>query len=88
MPIFVATYDLNDEVKRPPITKVIRETWNYAMLSESSYAIEAVSADEIYNTLSQLIDSNDDLFVIQLKKPYRGWGLPIVHDWLESKLTY
>ena len=88
MGVFIATYDLNKEVTRPPVLKTIRETWNYARLSESSYAVEAANADAIYDKLRPLLDENDNLFVIPLRKPYRGWGPKEVHDWLESKLTY
>ena len=88
MPVFIATYDLNKEAKRPPVLKTIRDTWNYARLSESSYAVEAANADEVYDRLRPLLDDNDNLFVIPLRKPYRGWGPQEVHDWLEGKLTY
>ena len=88
MAVFLVTYDLNKETSRPPIVKFIRETWNFAMLSESSYAVEGDSASNIYDALSSFIDENDDLFVIPLKRPYEGWGQKIVHQWLHEKLTY
>ena len=88
MAVFLVTYDLNRETVRPDIVGKIRTTWNWARLSESSYAVEAASADGVYETLKPILDSNDDLFVIPLKKPYRGWGAKEVHDWLANKLTY
>ena len=88
MAVFLATYDLNRETVRPPITKLIRDTWNFARLSESSYAIEAASVSEVYDTLMTLLDDNDQLFVIPLRQPYVGFGPKIIHDWLQQKLTY
>ncbi|RGP41674.1 hypothetical protein BPTFM16_01981 [Altererythrobacter insulae] len=88
MAVYLVTYDLNKETTRPPIVKLIRETWNYARLSESSYAVEANSVDAVYDTLRPMIDDNDNLFVIPLRKPYRGWGAKEVHDWLASRLTH
>ena len=88
MTAFITTYDLNREVVRPKIVDKIRATWNWAKLSESSYAVEAISADAVYDALKPMLDDNDNLFVIPLKKPYRGWGPKNVHDWLANKLTY
>ena len=87
MAAFLVTYDLNKETVRPKIVDEIRK-WPWARLSESSYAVDAISVDAVYNTLKPLIDDNDNLFVIPLKKPYHGWGPKEVHDWLADKLTY
>ncbi|MFO6428731.1 hypothetical protein ACLBKT_01440 [Erythrobacter sp. W302b] len=86
MAVFIVTYDLNKEVKRPNILKLIQD-WNWAKLSESSYAVEATSSTAVYDRLKPVIDDNDNLFVIPLRAPYRGWGPKDVHDWLAKKLA-
>lgn len=88
MAVFLATYDLNREAVRPHITKIIHDNWAWAKLSESSYAVEAESADEVWSLLMPLLDGNDNLFIFALKHPYQGWGAQEVHDWLETRLTY
>lgn len=86
MAVFLVTYDLNKEAVRPNILSKIRE-WNWAKLSESSYAVEAISAKGVYDRLKPLIDDNDNLYVIPLREPYEGWGPKHVHEWLQQKLT-
>ena len=44
MSVYIVTYDLNKESKRPPIVEEVRKT-DYARLSESSYAIDTNECD-------------------------------------------
>jgi len=88
MAVRLISYDLNKETKRPPIVKRIKETWPaWARLSESSYAVStADTPKQIFDKLSDLIDSNDNLYVITLARPYYGQGPKDVNAWLESDL--
>ena len=89
MSVKLITYDLNKETKRPDILSDIKAYEGWARLSESSYAVDTKdSVDKIYEKLSKHIDGNDYLYVITLKKPWNGFGLKKVNDWLESNLTY
>jgi hypothetical protein len=90
MAVYIVTYDLNKESVRPNITKRIRDTYpSWAKLSESSYAIETqASPQQVVDALKPLIDSNDNLYVITLKRPYAGYGPPDVNEWLEQRLTW
>jgi hypothetical protein len=90
MPTLLVTYDLNQEARRPNITKALKEAYPvWAMLSESSYAIVTNSTPQaVYNTLLPLLDANDTLYVITLKRPYSGQGDEEVNSWLERNLTY
>jgi hypothetical protein len=88
MAVFLTTYDLNREVVRPDIVGAIDKFDAWARLSESSYAVWASSADEIYDALKPLTDDNDYLYVIPLKKPYVGFGPLKVNEWLDNHLTY
>jgi len=88
MAVYIVTYDLNKETKRPDILSDIKKT-SWAKLSESSYAISTTETPtEVYNRLSKHIDNNDNLYVITLKKPYYGKGPKDVNDWLANNLTY
>lgn len=84
------TYDLNKETTRPPIVKKIKELCPaWAKLSESSYAVETSHTPEnLFSALKSLIDSNDNLYIITLKKPWTGFGPKDVNEWLEQNLTY
>jgi hypothetical protein len=90
MATFLVTYDLNLETKRPNITKKLRDSFSsWAKLSESSYAVVTnSSATEVYNIFKPMLDGNDSLFVITLKRPYYGQGSKEVIDWLEANVTY
>lgn len=88
MPAFLVTYDLNKEIRRPPIVKRIKAaTGAWAKLSESSYAVGGnVTAAELYEHLAPLFDRNDQLYVIQLTRPWTGYGNKDVNAWLTSWL--
>jgi hypothetical protein len=87
--VYIVTYDLNKEVIRPKIVDAIKKYGSWAMLSESSYAIAtAQTAETVYDGLSPLLDNNDQLYVITLKRPYYGQGAKEVNDWLASQLSW
>ncbi|MEJ5148948.1 hypothetical protein [Comamonas sp. MYb396] len=86
MATYLITYDLNNETTRPPILEKIKE-FSWAMLSESSYAINTtMTATEVYDFLKPLLDGDDTLYIITLGRPYTGFGPPEVNDWLEALL--
>lgn len=88
MATYLVTYDLNNEVKRPPIVEKIR-TFAYAKLSESSYAISTnFTVQEVFAAFKPLLDVDDNLYVVSLKRPYTGFGPKEVNDWLEKNLPY
>lgn len=92
MGTYIVAYDLNKERKgwdndRANMLAHIKKTWNWALLSESSYAIEAPqSASAVYNTLRGFIDKNDNIYVITISRPWDGFGAKVVIDWLLSKI--
>lgn len=87
MTTYIVTYDLNNETKRPPIVKDIRSYESWAMLSESSYAISTgQTPKQVYDFLSKHLDSNDNLYVINLTNPHYGQGPKDVNDWLAANL--
>ncbi len=84
----IITYDLNKETTRPPIVKEIKDIGSWAKLSESSYAVDtSLSVGQVFDKLKPLIDSNDNLYIITLKKPWTGYGPKDVNEWLDKNLT-
>lgn len=90
MSTYIITYDLNKETTRPPIVKKIKEiSGGWAKLSESSYAVSTTkTVESLYAELKPMIDSNDNIYIITLKKPYTGYGSKEVNEWLEKNLTF
>ncbi|KAA3504381.1 hypothetical protein DXM27_03860 [Rhizobium rhizogenes] len=87
MAVYLVTYDLNKETKRPDILKDIRDGDSWAMLSESSYAIETNETPrQVYDRLKKHLDGNDNLLVVTMKNPYYGQATKDVIDWLDRKL--
>ena len=90
MATYIVTYDLNRETTRPPIVKKIKNVGTgWARLSESSYAIASnETPTQVFNKLKPLLDNNDNLYVITLKKPWMGFGPKDVNTWLDKNLTH
>lgn len=92
MAVLLVTYDLNKEGKsKVDYNKFyeIRDTYPYAKLSESSYALLTNESPlDLFNKLKPLIDANDHIYIINLKRPYMGYGPQSVNDWLTNHLPY
>lgn len=90
MAALLVTYDLNKPGKDyNDLLKTIKSYDAWARLSESSYAISTdQSPQQVFDKLKQFIDQNDNLYVINLKKPYAGFGPKDVNQWLENNLPY
>lgn len=89
MSVFLVTYDLNAPGQKHAKVLEKIKSFNWAKLSESSYAIESNSSPkEIFDTYFEpLLDGNDTLYVISLHMPYWGLGSKDVNEWLSEKLT-
>jgi hypothetical protein len=88
MAVLLVTYDL----KKPGgdysglLAKL--KSYSWARLSESSYAIQTNdSPQSVVNALKPFIDPNDNLYVINLRKPYAGYGPKDLNDWLDTRLA-
>ncbi len=89
MAVLLVTYDLNKPGKDyDDLLKTIK-SHSWARLSESSYAIQTNQGpQQVINKLKPFIDQNDNLYVINLKKPYAGFGPKDVNDWLDNNLPF
>ncbi len=87
MATYLVTYDLNKEVKRPPIVEKVKSFPGFAMLSESSYAISTpLTVEQVHEVFKPLLDDNDTIYIISLRKPWTGFGPKNVNEWLASHL--
>lgn len=87
MAALLITYDLNKPGKDyGDVLKTIKE-YPWARLSESCYAIKTEQTpQQVFDRLKPFLDQNDNLYVINLKRPYAGFGPKDVNDWLDSNL--
>ena len=89
MRVFLVTYDLNTKGQNyvDLLNKI--KSFPSKRLSESSYAVEAdKTAQQLYDYLKTSLDSNDNIYIINITKPYMGFGPKDVNSWLETKLPY
>lgn len=87
MACYIVTYDLNKENKRPNILKDVKSYGTWAKLSESSYAIvTSDSCKAVYDNLSKHLDSDDNCYIVSLRKPFYGRGPNDVNEWLVNNL--
>jgi hypothetical protein len=85
--VLLITYDLKKPGQDYANVLAYIKSFAWAHLSESTYAIEtALDASSVYNGIRQLMDENDQVYVVQLAYPFAGFGPPLVNDWLTSRL--
>lgn len=87
MAVYLITYDLNNETRRPPIVERIRKWKEHVKLSESSYAIvSSLEPSAVYEKFDGMIDDDDELWVIPMHQPYSGYGTKTTIAWLDKHL--
>jgi len=87
MPLLLVTFDLNNHGQIH--SNFLDEIMSYSnvRLSESSYAIITDKAPSIVcEELKKHIDTDDNIYIINLKRPYAGYGSKLVIDWLKKEL--
>lgn len=89
MAVLLITYDLNKPGKDyNDLLKAIKE-YAWARLSESCYSIRTDrSPQHVFDELRPFLDQNDNLYIVNLKRPYAGFGPKDVNDWLDKNLPY
>ena len=59
------------------------KSYDYTKLSESSYAIEATeSVQTVYDKLIKFKDKDDNIYVVGLCAPHKGYGPKSTNQWL------
>lgn len=92
MAVLLFTYDLNKERQKKGDYDglyEVRNSYDYVKLSESSYALHTTNSPEfVYNQVKRYLDSNDTLYVINLRHPIAGQGEEAVNAWLQSRIPW
>lgn len=85
---YLITYDLNiPGQNHQKVLDLIKNTYAWVRLSESSYAIRSDELPEtIYRRFAPLLDGNDVFYVIQLNRFYFGQGTDERNNWLQQNL--
>lgn len=88
MAAYLVAYDLNSPGQHH--AKLLAEIKNFAWakLSESAYAINPgkFTVDQVLALFRAAVDKNDTIYVINLRRPYTGYGPTEVNKWLENNL--
>jgi hypothetical protein len=87
MPLLLVTFDPNKH--RLDYSDLLNEIKSYSnvRLSESSYAIITdKTPDVVCEEIKNYIDQDDNIYIINLKRPYAGYGSELVTDWLKKEL--
>ncbi len=89
MNFYLVTYDLNARGQNyTELIDKIKEGGKWARLSESSYAVGTEKTpQQLFDRLKTSLDSNDQLYIVTIGKPFIGRGDRDVNNWLESNLT-
>jgi hypothetical protein len=87
MPLLLVTIDSNTSGQ--DYSDLLNEIKSYSnvRLSESSYAIITdKTPSEVCEEMKTFIDTDDSLYIINLKRPYEAYGSELVTDWLKKEL--
>jgi hypothetical protein len=87
MPLLLVTFDPNKH--RLDYSDILNEikSYSHVRLSESSYAIITdKTPGEVCEEMKAFIDTNDSIYIINLKCPYKAYGSELVTDWLKKEL--
>jgi hypothetical protein len=87
MPLLLVTFDSNKPGHG--YSKLLDEIKKYSnvQLSKSSYAIITdKTPDVVCDEMKKFIDKDNNIYIINLKRPYAGHGSELVTDWLKKEL--
>jgi hypothetical protein len=87
MPLLLVTFDTNKPGQ--DYSGLLGEIKSYSnvRLTESSYAIITDKTPVVVcEEMEKYITKNDNLYIINLKRPYAGYGSELITDWLKKEL--
>jgi hypothetical protein len=89
MSLLLVTYDPNNPKR--DYSDLLDEIGSYSNIRLSDFAYAIITdkpPSRICGELKQYIDANDKILVINLKRPFDGYGSDEVNDWLKKTLVY
>jgi hypothetical protein len=87
MPLLLVTFEPDKTGQKHPKLLDEIKSYSYTRLSESSYAIITdKSPDVVCEELKKHLTIKDNIYVINLKRPYAAYGPELVTDWLYKEL--
>jgi hypothetical protein len=87
MPLLLVTYEPNKPGQNYANLLDKINSYSNVRLSESSYAIITdETPDIVCEELKKHIGSGDNLYIINLKRPYKAYGSELITDWLKKEL--
>ena len=88
MSVILITYDLNSPGQNyEKLVGKIKKFDAWARLSESSYAVRTdLAPTRIFEILKPYVDPNDQIYLINLTRPFAGQGSEEVNKWLADNL--
>lgn len=88
MAVFLVTFDLKDAGSTAAMIEALKET-SWTQLGPGTYAISTDESDEaLFYRLRERTVDKDSLYIVALRKPYRGIGFREVNYWLEENLRW
>lgn len=85
MGVYIVTYDLNSPGKDyAPLLAAIRKYTNCHALKSAFFIDTASTAEDVATKLLPLIDSNDSLYVLPLKKTWAANRKMTCTTWLKD----
>ena len=87
MTVFLITYELVSDTNRGAIAKLLHAFPSWTRLSHNVYAIStSMEADQLYRVLAPVLEFYDRIYVVAVQKPFSGFGVEHVDEWLENHL--
>jgi hypothetical protein len=87
MPLLLVTFDSNKPGQ--DYSNLLNEIGGYSnvRLSKSSYAIITDKTPGVVcEEMKKHIGTGDNIYIINLKRPYKAYGSELVADWLKKEL--
>ncbi|MBS9476043.1 hypothetical protein [Ancylobacter radicis] len=88
MAVFLVTFELAAPAHNLAMVEAIKQM-SWTQLGPTTYAVSTEETDEVlFYRLRAFTQDKDSLYVVLLRKPYRGMGFREVNYWLEDNLRW
>jgi len=86
--VYLLTYDLHYPGQNyHGLKQIIENNFNWWHYMESAWLLyTSLSANQIWNTISSVIDENDRVLIIEVTNNKQGWLTREAWDWINSRI--